>query len=180
MKPISRVIAEGTGRGGYLAKGCYGKVYHHGKDKVYKEAEYDGTGVWLERCWAIQKRLGISHPLCEGMPEVFYFRRTSKFRYVVVMRKYTRIYESEDVDGKEYYDIPAYSTWAKELVEAVIGEGQANDLHHGNILWCHRDKRWVVVDPSYSNAHACPEQDPKFSRAKRVATQYGPQRRIKS
>lgn len=177
MKLIFRVIAEGTGQGGYLGHGAFGRVYHHGKDKVYKEAYYDGTGVWLERCWAIQKRLGISHPLCDGMPEVFYFRRTSKFRYVVVMRKYTNIYDSENVDGKGYHGIPACREWAKELVEAVIGEHNANDLHRGNILWCRRDKRWVVTDPSCSDADDCLEQDPKFNRAKRVVTQYGPQRR---
>lgn len=177
MKLISRVIAEGTGQGDYLANGLFGYVYHHGKDKVYKEAHYDGTGVWLERCWAIQKRLGISHPLCDGMPEVFYFRRTSKSSYVVVMRKYTRIYESENVDGQWYYDVPAWSDWATGLVEAVIGKGKANDLHRGNILWCRRDKRWVIVDPSCSGASYCHEQDPKFNRAKRVVTQYGPPRR---
>lgn len=177
MKRIDRVIAEGSGVGGYLARGSFGKVYHHGHDKVYKEAHYDGTGVWLERCWAIQKRLGISHPLCEGMPEVFDFKRISKYAYTVVMRKYTRIYDGDFVDGKGYYDIPAWDEWAVRIVGSVIGRHNANDLHRGNILWCERDKRWVVVDPSTADPSECPTQDPKFNRAKRVVTQYGPTRR---
>ena len=177
MKRIDRVIAEGSGKGDYIACGAFGRVYQHGHDRVYKESFYDGTGVWLERCWAIQKRLGIDHPLCEGMPEVFNFRRISYDRYEVVMRKYTRIYEGECVDGKHCIDVPTWSNWAVNLVEAVIGKGGANDLHSGNILWCCRDKRWVVVDPSSYDASRCLEQDPKFNRAKRVVTQYGPKRR---
>jgi hypothetical protein len=177
MKSIARVIAEGTGRGGYMTQGSFGKVYNHGPDKIYKEAYYDGTGVWLERCFAIQKRLGINHPLCEGMPEIFEFKRTSRSRYTVVMRKYTRIYDCHPIDGKTYSDVPSWDEHYSGLVDAVLGGQHANDMHRGNILWCQRDKRWVVVDPSTSTASKCGPQDPKFNRAKRVATQYGPQRR---
>ena len=178
MHPIERKIAEGSGLGGYIAAGLYGEVYAHGDNRVYKEAKADGTGVWLERCFAIQKRLGSGHPLCEYMPEVYAFQWSAdRSRYTAVMRRYTRIHSADVVDGKTYSDIPQDDDALIWAVEDVIGQGNANDLHRGNILWCERDKRWVVVDPSISDASWCPPQDPKFNRAKRVVTQYGPKRR---
>lgn len=177
MKSIERVVAEGTGRGEYMTSGAFGKVYNHGPNKIYKEAHYDGTGVWLERCFAIQKRLGIGHPLCEGMPEIFAFKRINRWRYTVVMRKYTRIYDCDIIDGKTYDAVPAWDQRLCDIVDAVLGGRHSNDMHKGNILWCQRDKRWVVVDPSVSEPSECGPQDPKFNRAKRVVTQYGPQRR---
>lgn len=180
MKAIERVIAEGSQRGGYIASGCYGRVYEHGEKRVYKEAFLDGTGLWLERCFAIQKRIGLDHPLCRYMPEIFSFRRTAPKRYIVVMTKYRRIDERDkcpDPDG-----FPSYTL--RPFVDAVIGTygcngySHANDMHRGNILWC--DKRgWIITDPScssYREAAQC-TQDPKFNRAKRVVTQYGPPRR---
>ena len=178
MHPIERKIAEQLGKGHFIAAGCFGKVYAHGDNRVYKEAVADCTGVWLERCFAIQKRLGINHPLCEYMPEVFSFRwNKERTRYVAVMRKYTRIYEGDGFDGVNYYNIPAWDNDVERVVEDVIGQGNANDLHKGNILWCRKDKRWVVVDPSFSEVSRAGPQDPKFNRAKRVATPPGPQRR---
>lgn len=197
MKSIARVVAEGTNRGAFLASGCCGRVYEHGANRVYKTAFLDGTSVWLDRCFAIQKRLGIEHPLCEFMPLIFEFRKdVVKKAYTVVMERYMRIHDCHDEQNAAlglptYNDIPQY--WNSEQTAAasrlakrikrqcgdVIGIDNANDLHGGNVLWCKRTNRWVAIDPSslsYSvvSAH---QQDPKFSRAKRVVTQYGPKRR---
>lgn len=101
----------------------------------------------------------------------------ARSRYKAVMRRYTRIRGGDEVDGMTYNSIPTWSTEIQEAAEAVIGEGNAQDLHGGNILWCTRDKRWVLIDPSFESVSSCGPQDPKFNRAKRVVTQYGPPRR---
>lgn len=194
MKAIERIIAEGSGKGNYIASGCFGRVYQHGSNMVYKEAIIDGTACWLERCFAIQKRLGADHPLCEFMPVIFDFKiNWCAKRYTVVMERYVRVYDGfvYPPGHPVYSDVPI-DIWAnanrgetfkalvmrlKRQCESVIGV--ANDLHGGNILWCPKSKRWVVVDPSsdrYSNVSLNPI-DPKFARAKRVVTQYGNPRR---
>ena len=187
MRSIERVIAEGSNKGDFIASGCYGRVHHHGDKRVYKVARLDGTAVWLERCFAIQKRLGLDHPLCAMMPEVFSFKRAGKRSYEVVMAKYRRVYEASDSRGTPEPELaakfPGRNQETIDIVNAVLGEDQygcgfADDLHRGNILYC--DKRgWVITDPScvsYEIANKG-KQDPKFNRAKRVVTQYGPPRR---
>lgn len=185
MKSIERVVAEGTGKGGFIANGAFGHVYKHGDKRVYKESWLDGTAVWLERCFAIQKRLGMDHPLCYMMPEIFAFRLLTEYRYAVVMAKYRRVYlEFEAYRGTPEPEIantfPSIGI-AEAVVDAVLGcepgpygGTTANDLHRGNILYC--DKRgWIITDPSSLSYKGVSKgkQDPKFSRAKRVATQYG-------
>ena len=179
MRAIERVIAEGSQRGGYIAKGCYGRVYEHGAKRVYKEAYLDGTALWIERCFAIQKRLGLDHPLCRYMPEIFSFKRAGPKRYTVVMAKYREIDEYDPCP-----DLNGFPGWGlQKFVDAVLGTtssgySHANDMHRGNILWC--DKRgWIITDPSCSSYEetANGAMDPKFNRAKRVVTQYGPMRR---
>lgn len=178
MHPIERKIAGFSGKADFIASGGCGRVFAHGDNRVYKEAVADGTGVWLERCLAIQKRLGINHPLCKFMPEVFSFQWSKdRSRYKALMRRYTRIHDGDEVDGMTYNSIPTWTTEIQKAAEAVIGEGNAGDLHGGNILWCTRDKRWVLIDPSFASVSSCGPQDPKFNRAKRVVTQYGPPRR---
>lgn len=178
MRSIERVIAEGSGHGYFIANGCYGKVYHHGGKRVYKRAMLDGTAVWLERCFAIQKRLGLSHPLCAMMPEIFSFRYT-KHGYEIVMAKYTKI---GDPGSVLYNSCPAYSKASTDIVDAVLGRSSdgytfADDMHRGNILHCSK-RGWIITDPSCSSYAEVTKgvQDPKFMRAKRTAPVYGPQR----
>jgi len=185
MKNISRVIAEGIGKGDFIASGCFGRVSQHGDKRVYKVARLDGTAVWLVRCFAIQKRLGLDHPLCDMMPEIFSYRKLKNYRYEVVMAKYRRVYELGDGRGTPEpalaYSFPGYTV--SGIVDAVLGVDEwgvsfSDDLHRGNILYC--DKRgWVITDPSCASYNRVSKgaQDPKFNRAKRVVTQYGPQRR---
>ena len=186
-RSIERVIAEDSGKGDFIASGCYGRVHQHGHNRVYKEAHLDGTAVWLERCFAIQKRLGMEHPLCAMMPEIFSFRKTGPRRYEVVMAKYRRIYREGDCRGTAEEEIgktfPGNDRHVIDIVDAVLGKDDygctfADDTHAGNILYC--DKRgWIITDPSCSTYKNVSRgvQDPKFARAKRVATQYGPTRR---
>jgi len=194
MKPIERVIAEGTHRGGFIASGCFGRVYNQGDKRVYKRALTDGTALWLERCLAIQTRLGADHPLCEFMPIVYSFSIDNDQKcYSAVMERYVLIkYDTSYPAGyPSYNDIPKEvggfderTAAAKSLARRVNQQcndviGRANDLHGGNILWCPRTKRWVVVDPSSEGYHdlASNPIDLKFTRAKRVVTQYGSPRR---
>lgn len=187
MKSIERVIAEGSNKGGFIAAGCYGRVHNHGDKRVYKVAKLDGTAVWLERCFAIQKRLGLDHPLCAMMPEIFSFKRNGAYSYEVVMAKYRRVYEAFDSRGTPEPELarlfPGSEPETIDIVNDVLGYdewgcGFADDLHRGNILYC--DKRgWIITDPSCGSYQRVSKgkQDPKFSRAKRVVTQYGPPRR---
>lgn len=201
MQSVARVIAVGTGKGDYIASGVAGKVYHHGDNRVYKEAYIDGTYVWLERCFAIQKRIGIDHPLCEFMPEIFSLRQKVKQichpggkpwytrgMYEVCMRKYIRpvgadhgnAYTEQKARGiPDPYHMNDYAF--KRKVDMAVRDviGWPSDMHSGNVLWCEYSKRWVVTDPSAETASHIAKNvvHPKFARAKRVSTQYGPQRR---
>ena len=152
-------------------RGCYGRVYEHGAKRVYKEAYLDGTALWLERCFAIQKRLGLDHPLCRYMPEIFSFKRTGPKRYTAVMAKYRKIDALDvcpDPDGFPGYELRAFVD-AVMCTSGEYGYSHADDMHRGNILWC--DKRgWIITDPSCSSYKEAAKStiDPKFIRAKRV------------